>query len=68
MPKPDCLKLPVLAAILLFSSAAQAQSLSGKLVYADEPGRIQVINADGTFVTIRVNGSSSNTARILIQP
>lgn len=34
--------------ILLLSFAALAQSNSGKLVYSDEPGRIRIINADGT--------------------
>jgi Calx-beta domain/Carboxypeptidase regulatory-like domain/WD40-like Beta Propeller Repeat len=39
------------AVILLSCSFIQAQTNSGKLVYADEPGRIQIINADGTGQT-----------------
>jgi Tol biopolymer transport system component len=49
MPKLGSLKFLLLsAAILIFCSAVQAQTNPGKLVYADDPGRIQVINADGT--------------------
>lgn len=45
------LKFILLIAILLFCSVTQAQTNPGKLVYADDPGRIQVINADGTGQT-----------------
>jgi Tol biopolymer transport system component len=52
MPNLSQLKFVILpAAVLLFCSVIQAQSNSGKLVYADEPGRIQIINADGTGQT-----------------
>jgi len=43
------------AVILLFCLATQAQNTSKKLIYADDPGRIQVINADGTGQT-RLHG------------
>ena len=57
MPKPSFLKLILLqAAILLFCPRIQAQSNPGKLVYADEPGRIQIINADGTGQTKLTQG------------
>lgn len=59
MPKPRLLKFFLLgAAILLSCSALQAQSNSGKIVYADNPGRIQVINADGTGQTTLTGGGS----------
>src|SRR6185503_133237 len=45
-------------AILLCCSATQAQNISGKIVYADDPGRIQVINADGTGQTQLTAGGS----------
>ena len=46
------------AAILLCCSATQAQNISGKIVYADDPGRIHVINADGTGQTQLTAGGS----------
>ena len=46
------------AVILLSGSIANAQSNPGKLVYADEPGRIQIINADGTGQTKLTAGGS----------
>src|SRR5689334_13013943 len=46
------------AVILLSGSIANAQSNPGKLVYADEPGRIQIINADGTGQTTLTAGGS----------
>src|SRR5215213_1754047 len=48
----------VLTATLLFGSIARAQTTSGKLIYADGPGRIQVINADGTGQTKLTKGGS----------
>jgi TolB protein len=57
MPKFGQLKSILLpAAILLFCSAIQAQNNPGKLVYADEVGRIQIINADGTGQTQLTEG------------
>ena len=50
------LKFLLPAAILLFYSLAQAQTNTGKLVYADESGRIQIINADGTGQTKLTDG------------
>lgn len=59
MPKPSFLKLILLqAAILLFCPSTHAQSNPGKLIYADEPGRIQIINADGTGQTKLTQGES----------
>ena len=61
MPKSRFLKFCLLqTAILLACSALQAQSIPGKIVYADEPGRIQVINADGTGQTMLTSGSSDD--------
>lgn len=58
MPKSGSLKsILLLAAILLFCSATQAQN-SNKIVYADDPGRIQVINVDGTGQTELTAGGS----------
>src|SRR5215216_113741 len=48
----------LLAVTLLFCSVIQAQTNSGKIVYADDPGRIQVINADGTGQTKLTAGGS----------
>ena len=39
------------AAILFLCPLTQAQTNSGKLIYADEPGRIQIINAKGSGQT-----------------
>ena len=50
------LKFLLLLAILLFCSVTQAQTNPGKLVYADDAGRIQVINADGTGQTMLTAG------------
>src|SRR5215203_3241035 len=59
MPKTSSPRLILLqAAILLFCSVTQAQINSGKLIYADDPGRIQVINADGTGQTQLTAGGS----------
>lgn len=59
MPRPSFLKLILLQAVLvLFYSGTQAQSNPGKLVYADEPGRIYIINADGTGETKLTEGLS----------
>ncbi|HKR22293.1 MAG TPA: carboxypeptidase regulatory-like domain-containing protein, partial [Pyrinomonadaceae bacterium] len=44
------------AAILLFCSITHAQTNPGKIVYADDPGRIQIINADGTGQTKLTGG------------
>lgn len=44
--------------MLLFCSEINAQSNSGKLIYADDPGRIQIINADGTGQTQLTEGGS----------
>lgn len=48
--------LPALT--LIFCAVAQAQNNPGKIVYADDPGRIQVINADGTGQTQLTAGGS----------
>ena len=60
MRKFGFLKFFTLQAVLLLSfSTAQAQtSTAGKIVYADDPGRIQVINADGTGQTELTPGLS----------
>lgn len=59
MPELDLPKLLLLEAlILLFCSSAFAQNTTGKIVYADEPGRIQVINADGTGQTKLTEGGT----------
>ena len=50
------LKSFLLAVALLFCSVTHAQTNPGKIVYADDPGRIQIINADGTnVVTVTSN-------------
>jgi hypothetical protein len=54
---PKTLRLILLqAAILVFCSAIQAQSVSRKLVFADDAGRIQIVNADGTGQTKLTGG------------
>ena len=58
MRKFSLLKLLLPAAVLFFSSTTQAQNNPGKLVYADEPGRIQIINADGTGQTMLTEGGT----------
>ena len=58
MPKLSLRLILIHVAILLFCSATQAQNISGKIVYADDPGRIQVINADGTGQTKLTAGGS----------
>lgn len=55
-------KLPIkfifsLAAVLLFCSVTQAQ-IPGKIVYTDDPGRILIINADGTGQTQLTTGQT----------
>ena len=52
------LRFLLLAATLLFCSITHAQTNSGKIVYADDPGRIQIINADGTGQTKLTAGGS----------
>ena len=56
MQNPRFLKFPLLAVTLLFGSVTHAQTNPGKLIYADDTGRIQVINADGTGQTILTGG------------
>src|SRR5262245_47606298 len=56
MRKP--LNFLLLAVTLLFCTVTQAQTNPGKLVYADDPGRIQIINADGTGQTKLTQGRS----------
>ncbi|HEU4712901.1 MAG TPA: carboxypeptidase regulatory-like domain-containing protein [Pyrinomonadaceae bacterium] len=57
MSAPRSLKFILLqAAILLFCSVTHAQTNPGKIVYADDPGRIQIINADGTGQTKLTGG------------
>ncbi|HZI47922.1 MAG TPA: carboxypeptidase regulatory-like domain-containing protein, partial [Pyrinomonadaceae bacterium] len=57
MPKLGSLKVILLpAAVLLFCAVIQGQTNPGKLVYADEAGRIQIINADGTGQTQLTEG------------
>lgn len=59
MPRLDLPKLLLLqAVILVVCSSALAQNTTGKIVYADEPGRIQVINADGTGQTKLTEGGT----------
>ena len=58
MPKLSLRLILIHVAILLFCSGTQAQNISGKIVYADDPGRIQVINADGTGQTKLTAGGS----------
>jgi hypothetical protein len=48
----------LLIAILVCCSATHAQGIPGKLVYADESGHIQIINADGTGRTTLTAGGS----------
>lgn len=50
--------LLLLAVIPLFCSSAFAQNTTGKIVYADDPGRIQVINANGTGQTQLTGGGT----------
>ena len=50
------LKLLLPVATLLSCSITHAQT--GKLIYADDPGRIQIINADGTGQTTLTAGGS----------
>jgi len=57
MPKTVRLLL-LQTAILLCCSVTPAQNISGKIVYADNPGRIQIINADGTGQTQLTEGGS----------
>ena len=52
------LKYLLPAVTLLFCSVTQAQTTPGKIVYADDPGRIQIINADGTGQTQLTAGGS----------
>ena len=58
MPKLSLRLILIHLAILLCCSATPAQDISGKIVYADDPGRIQVINADGTGQTQLTAGGS----------
>lgn len=59
MPRLYLMKfLFLLAVIPLFCSSAIAQNTTGKIVYADDPGRIQVINADGTGQTQLTGGGT----------
>src|SRR4051812_48339466 len=48
--------LLVIAAALLFASLIKAQS-PGKIIFADEAGRLLLINADGTGQSILLNGN-----------
>ena len=47
-----------IAFVLLFSSTINAQSSSGKIVFAEDSGRLLLINADGTGQTILTSGGS----------
>lgn len=48
----------LLAGFLLFCSSIKAQSNPGKIVFADQFGRLLLINADGTGQTVLTQGGS----------
>jgi Tol biopolymer transport system component len=48
----------LLSAVLFCCVAAQAQSNSGKIVFADEVGRLLLINADGSGQTVLTQGGN----------
>src|SRR5258708_6680379 len=52
------IRLVLLAAILLVCGSTNAQTNSGKLIFADDSGRLQLVNADGTGQTILTTGNT----------
>lgn len=58
---PPLQSLVLLTVVLLSGPASKAQSAPGKLVFADEFGRLEVINTDGTGQTvITANGAKED--------